>query len=309
MNYRNLGKSDIKIAPIVFGGNVFGWSADKAMSFALLDAFLEAGFNAIDTADYYPSRSCGTSEIIIGEWMKARGVRDKVVVITKCGCPMTQDKKGLHPDYMRRAIDDSLNRLQTDYVDVYMSHLADPAVPVEDTLEAHQSFIDQGKSRICAFSNYTAAQMREALEAAGNGRAQYQVLEPHYNLLDRTKYEGSVEDVCVEYGLGVIPYFSLESGFLTGKYRSKNDLKGGVRDYLVERHLADPRALKLLHAMDTVAARHDATLAQVALAWLLHRPSVTAPIASATKPAQLSDILKAPNLKLTAGDMGELDVQ
>ena len=167
MEYRNLGKSDIKVAPIVFGGNVFGWSADKAMSFALLDGFLEAGFNAIDTADFYPSRNCGMSESIIGECIHERRIRDKVVIITKCGCPVTNEKKGLHPEYMKRAIEESLMRLQTDYVDVYMSHLADPTVPIEDTLDAHQSFIDSGKSRICAFSNYTAAQMREALKAAG----------------------------------------------------------------------------------------------------------------------------------------------
>jgi len=189
-----------------------------------------------------------------------------------------------------------------------MSHLADPTVPIEATLEAHQSFIDQGKSRICGFSNYTAAQMREALQAAGNGRAQYKVLEPHYNLNDRTKYEGEVEDICVEYGLGVIPYFGLESGFLTGKYRSKEDLKGGVRDFLIRGHLENQRSLNLLHTMDRVAARHGATLAQVALSWLLHRPSVTAPIASATNLAQLLDILKAVDLKLTADDMSELDV-
>jgi aryl-alcohol dehydrogenase-like predicted oxidoreductase len=309
MEYRKLGKSDIKVAPIVFGGNVFGWTADKARSFALLDAFLEAGFNAIDVADTYPSHVwCGISENIIGAWMNDRGVRDKVVIITKCGCPVAKDKKGLHPDYMKRAIEESLRRLQTDYVDIYMSHLADPTVPIEATLEAHQSFIDQGKSRICAFSNYTAAQMQEALKAAGNGRAQYMVLEPHYNVFDRAKYEGEVEDICVAYGLGVIPYFGLESGFLTGKYRNKNDLKGGARDYLVRSHLEDPRGLKLLHAMDNVAARHDATLAQVALAWLLHRPSVTAPIASATTLAQLSDVLKAVDLKLTSEDMAELNV-
>ncbi|MGO9931072.1 MAG: aldo/keto reductase [Steroidobacteraceae bacterium] len=309
MEYRKLGKSVIGIAPIVFGGNVFGWTADKAMSFALLDAFLEAGFNAIDVADTYPSRVwCGVSEYLIGAWMNERRIRDKMVIITKCGCPVTKEKKGLQPDYMRRAIEESLNRLQTDYIDIYMSHLADPTVPIEDTLEAHQSFIDQGKSRICGFSNYTAAQMREALEAAGNGRARYQVLEPHYNLNDRAKYEGEVEDVCVEYELGVIPYFSLEAGFLTGKYRSKHDLKGGYRDYLVQGHLESPRGQKVLHAMDKVAARHDATLAQVALAWLLHRPSVTAPIASATNVAQLSDILKAVDLSLTADDMAELDV-
>lgn len=309
MLYRNLGKTDLRIAPIVFGGNVFGWSSDKAMSFALLDAFLEAGFNAIDTADMYGHRVyCGLSEEIIGEWMQSRGVREKVVIITKCGCPVSPEKKGLHPEYMKSAIEASLRRLRTDYIDVYMSHLADPAVPIEDSLEAHQSFIDQGKSRICAFSNYTAAQMREALAAAGNGRARYEVLEPHYNLLDRSKYEGEVEDICVEHNLGVVPYFSLESGFLTGKYRSKADLKGGGRDYLVRNHLDDPRAMKLLRIMDKVASRRETTLAQVALAWLLHRPSVTAPIASATNLAQLSEILKAADLHLTDEDMAELEL-
>ena len=221
---------------------------------------------------------------------------------------MTEDRKGLHPDYMRTAIEGSLRRLQTDYIDVYMSHLADPTVPIEATLAAHQRFIAQGKSRVAACSNYNPAQLREALAASGGDCARYVALEPHYNVLDRQKFEPELQAICAGAGMGVLPYYALEAGFLTGKYRSAADVAGSSREWLVNAHIADPRALALLAALDRVAARHEASVAQVSLAWLLHRPTVTAPIASATSLTQLSDILAASRLRLGELDMRELDI-
>ncbi len=230
MELRKLGETGIAIAPLVLGGNVFGWTADKAASFALLDAFLDAGFNAIDTADVYsifvPGNQGGESETVIGEWIRDRGVRERVVVITKGGLPMGEGLKGLSRDYLKRACEASLKRLQTDHVDVYMAHRADPGVPIEETLEAFQELIDEGKVRVAGASNYTAGELDEAIAAGGHGRARYGVLQPHYNLAQRGLYEGATEDLCARHGLGVIPYFSLAAGFLTGKYRSKADLAG-----------------------------------------------------------------------------------
>jgi aryl-alcohol dehydrogenase-like predicted oxidoreductase len=311
MEMRTLGTTGIETAPLVLGGNVFGWTADKAASFAILDAFLDAGFNAIDTADVYsifvPGNHGGESETVIGEWMQARGNRDKVTIITKGGLPMGENLKGLSRDYLKRACEASLRRLQTDHIDIYMSHRADPTVPIEETLEAFQELIDEGKVRFAGASNYTAAELDEALKASGIGRARYEVLQPHYNLAERSIYEGETEDLCTKQKLGVITYFSLAAGFLTGKYRSKADIEGSARAHSAGPSLND-RGFALLEALDGVAARRGATLAQVALAWLMARPSVTAPIASATSIAQLEDILKSAALKLTAQDMAELEV-
>jgi len=310
MQLRKLGKTDLKVAPLVLGGNVFGWTADKQRSFAILDAFFDAGFNAVDTADVYnryaPGLQGGESETVIGEWMKDRGLRDQVIVITKGGLPMGEGMEGLGRDYLPRACEASLQRLQTDYIDVYMSHQPDAGVPIGETLETYQKLIDAGKVRHASCSNYSAEQLAEAVAASGDGHAAYAVVEPHYNLAERGQYEGALEDLCVRHDLGVTPYFALAAGFLTGKYRSREELTGRARESTAASFFT-PRNMKLLDAVDAVAARHGATPARVALAWLMARPSVTAPIVSATSLEQLADILKSVNLTLTSQDMAELE--
>ncbi|MDR2856577.1 MAG: aldo/keto reductase [Novosphingobium sp.] len=311
MEMRKLGNTGLSTAPLVLGGNVFGWTADRETSFAILDAALEAGINAIDTADVYnrfaPGGQGGESETVIGAWMQDRGVRDRVVIITKGGLPMGEGLEGLGRDYLTRACDASLRRLQTDHIDIYMAHRADPATPVAETLEAFQTLIDAGKIGHAAASNYSAGELREALAAAGEDKARYAVLEPCYNLAERSGYEGAVEDLCVEQGIGVIPFFALAAGFLTGKYRSREDLAGKAREMTAASYFTE-RNLALLAVIDRVAARHGATPAQVSLAWLMVRPSVSAPIVSATSLAQLRDILKSIDLRLTRQDLAELDL-
>ncbi|MDP3736157.1 MAG: aldo/keto reductase [Hyphomonadaceae bacterium] len=306
MQKRKLGKSGLEIAPLVLGGNVFGWTADKPTSFAVLDAFLDAGFNAVDTADVYsswvPGHVGGESEAVIGDWMKERGNRDRVALITKVGFT-----KGLKSDYILSAVEDSLKRLMTDRIDLYFSHKPDPATPIEETLEAHQKLLDAGKIRAVGGSNYDAVGLKDALEKSGGKRARYTVLQPHYNLLVRDQYEGALENLCVREGLGVIPYFALASGFLTGKYRSEADLGKSARGGGMKKHFNE-RGLKILTALDQVSKAHNATPAQAALAWLMARPSVTAPIASATSVAQLKELAPAASLKLTAEDMKALDL-
>ena len=308
MQTRKLGTSGLEIAPLVLGGNVFGWTADREASFAVLDAFAGAGFNAVDTADVYsrwaPGHQGGESEKVLGDWMKARGNRDRIVLITKVGSEMPAGK-GLRAAYIQQACEASLKRLQTDRIDLYFSHFPDKETPIAETLEAHQRLIDQGKVRAVGASNYDAAGLKEALDAAGGGRARYSVLQPHYNLVVRDQYEGALEDLCVKEGLGVIPYFALASGFLTGKYRTEADLRKSARGGRMK-ELLQGRGQALLAAMDKVAARHNATLAQVALAWLMARPSVTAPIASATTAAQMKELTPAADIKLTAQDIKEL---
>jgi aryl-alcohol dehydrogenase-like predicted oxidoreductase len=311
MELRKLGPSGLQIAPLVLGGNVFGWTADKATSFVILDAFLDAGFNAIDTADVYsrfiPGNKGGESETILGEWMKERGNRAKVVMITKVGMDMGDGKKGLKPAYIAQAVEDSLRRLQTDYIDLYLSHAPDAETPIEDTLGAYQALIGQGKIRSAGGSNYDAAGLKAALDAGdGQTKARYSTLQPHYNLLERKSYQGALEDLCAEKGIGVIPYFALASGFLTGKYRSEADLGKSMRGGRMK-GLLNERGFAILKALDSVAGRHDATPAQIALAWLMARPSVTAPIASATSVDQVKDIVKSAEVKLTPGDIAELD--
>ena len=309
MHKRKLGNSGLEIAPLVLGGNVFGWTADKDASFAVLDAFVGAGFNAIDTADVYsrwaPGHQGGESETVIGEWMKARGNRDKVVLITKVGSKMPAGK-GLKAAYIQSACEASLKRLQTDHIDLYFSHFPDKDTPIAETLEAYERLIEQGKVRAIGGSNYDADGLTEAMEA-GDGKihGRYSVLQPHYNLLVRDQYEGALEDICVSENLGVIPYFALASGFLTGKYRTEADLKKSARGGRMK-DLLKGRGPALLAAMDVVAARHNATLAQVALAWLMARPSIAAPIASATSVAQLNELMSAVNIRLTADDIKEL---
>ncbi|HEX5078867.1 MAG TPA: aldo/keto reductase [Geminicoccaceae bacterium] len=311
MERRKLGKTGLEIGPLVFGGNVFGWTADEATSFALLDAFVAHGLNAIDTADVYSrwvdGNAGGESEAIIGRWLKQRGNRERVVLITKGGSEMGPGKKGLSRNYVMEAAEASLRRLGTDYVDLYLAHRPDPATPIEETLEALQRPVEQGKVRAVGGSNYDAAGLAAAL-AAGSapGRARYEVLQPEYNLFDRAGYEAELEPLVLKEGIGVITYYALASGFLTGKYRSEADLGksprgGGIKKYLNE------RGFRILNALDDVARRYDATPAQVALAWLIARPSVTAPIASATSVAQLDEIVGATRLSLDREAIAQLD--
>jgi aryl-alcohol dehydrogenase-like predicted oxidoreductase len=309
MEMRELGTTGLKTAPLVLGGNVFGWTVDRDTGFAILDAFLEAGFNAIDTADVYfryaPGKKGGESETMLGEWMKDRGVRDRVLLITKGGLDMDAGGKGLGRDYLPRACEASLKRLQTDHIDVYMSHRPDPDTPIAETMEAFQGLVDAGKIRVAGCSGYTPEQLTESLKVAGSGRARYEVVEPLYNLIDRSEYEGPLEKICVENKLAVTPYYGLAAGFLTGKYRSKKDLNG-ARAQSVEHYLT-PEGLGLLDRLDAVAARHGATPAQVAVAWLIAHPTITAPIASATSLDQLRGLLKAASLKLTPEDFKTLE--
>ena len=311
MQFRKLGATGIEVAPLVLGGNVFGWTADKAASFAILDAFMDAGFNAIDTADVYsifvPGHKGGESETVLGEWMKARGNRDKVVLITKGGLPMGEGLKGLSADYLARACEASLRRLQTDYIDVYFTHRADDSVPIGETLGALEALRSAGKIRATGASNYSAEQLAAALAAGEAGQGRYDSFQPHYNLAWRDEYEGAPEGLCAAHNLGVITYFSLGAGFLTGKYRSKADFEGKARGGSASMY-ANEANFALLDRIEAVAKWHNATLAQVALAWLMARPSVTAPIASATSVAQLADILKSVELKLSAEDMAALDL-
>jgi aryl-alcohol dehydrogenase-like predicted oxidoreductase len=306
MQIRKLGRSGLEIAPLVLGGNVFGWTADKRTSFAVLDAFLDAGFNAVDTADVYsnwvPGHVGGESESVIGDWMAERGNRDRVVVITKVGYD-----RGLRSAHIQKAVEASLQRLRTDFIDLYFSHKTDAATPIEETLAAHQKLLDAGKVRAVGGSNYDAVGLKAALAAADGGHARYTVLQPHYNLLVRDQYEGPLEDLCSKENLGVIPYFALASGFLTGKYRSDSDLGKSARGGGMKKNF-NPRGLGILAALDHLAAAHNATPAQVALAWLMARPSVTAPIASATSVAQVKELAPAASLKLTADDLKRLDL-
>lgn len=310
MQKRKLGRSNLEIAPLIFGGNVFGWTVDEKGSFALLDAFLDAGFNCIDTADVYsrwvPGHKGGESEAIIGNWFKARGKRSNVILATKCGLEMAPDKKGLSKAYIVRAVEASLKRLQTDYIDLYQSHRDDPETPLEETMAAHAELVKAGKVRVVGASNYSADRLKAALAASAKlGVPRYETLQPNYNLADRTEFEGALQDLCVAEGISVIPYYSLASGFLTGKYRSEADLGQKARAGGVKKHLT-PRGLGILKALDTVAAKHGATPAQVALAWLLAQPAIAAPIASATTTTQLAEILKCVELKLGADDLAAL---
>ena len=314
MQQRELGRSGLRIPPLVFGGNVLGWTADEATSFRLLDALLEAGLNAIDTADVYsawaPGHQGGESETVIGRWLQRRGGRERVVIATKVGMTMGSGDKGLSKDWITRAVEDSLKRLGTDTIDLYQAHRDDEGVPLEETLAAFAGLIAQGKVRAIGASNYTAPRLHEALRASERlGLPRYESLQPHYNLVERTTYQGELQALCRAEGLGVIPYFALAAGFLTGKYRAEADLVKSPRgERTARRYLADPRGPRVLAALDEVAARHPgATPAQVAIAWLIARPSVTAPIASATNLEQLADLVKAAQLRLDREDVEALD--
>ncbi|HTU55184.1 MAG TPA: aldo/keto reductase [Acetobacteraceae bacterium] len=310
MERRPLGHSGLSIAPIVFGGNVFGWTADEAASFALLDAFVASGFNCIDTADSYsrwvPGHKGGESEAVIGKWLKRRGKRDEVVIATKVGSDMGEGKS-LRRHYIMRACEASLERLQTDHIDLYQSHFDDEATPVTETMEAFATLIRQGKVRAVGASNIAPARLTESLAASAQyGWPRYETLQPHYNLVERADYERDFAPICLENGLGVIPYFSLAAGFLTGKYRSEADLNKSPRGQGVKKYL-DGRGHRVLAALDRVAAGVGATPAQVALAWLIARPTITAPIASATSVRQWEEMERGARLHLGADAMRLLD--
>ena len=313
MDKRSLGRSGLEIAPLVLGGNVFGWTADERRSFEVLDAFLDHGFNAIDTADTYSiwasGNKGGESETIIGNWLAANPAkRDKVVIFTKVGSDWKEPgRKGLSARWIAQAVEDSLRRLRVERIDLYFSHWPDPETSYEETLGAYETLLKAGKLRSIGASNLDAKQLGEALAVAtAKGLPRYEVLQPEYNLYDRAGFEGALQDLCVREGLGVVTYYSLASGFLSGKYRSKADLALSPRGEGVAEYL-DVRGMALLAALDEVSARHGAKPAEVALAWLMARPGVTAPIASATSRDHVESFARAASLKLTADDMALLE--
>ena len=312
MEMRQLGRSELRVAPLCLGGNVFGWTADEATSFAVLDRFVAGGLNFIDTADMYstwvPGHQGGESETIIGRWMKARGNRHRVVIATKVGMEMGAGKKGLSPAYIRSAVEDSLRRLQVETIDLYQSHIDDPDTPLADTLGAYARLIEAGKVRAIGASNYGAPRLKEALELSARDKSlpRYESLQPEYNLATRSGYEAELEPLCRENHVGVIPYYSLASGFLTGKYRSEADFAKSPRGGGMGRFLNE-RGLRILAALDAVAAEHRATPAQVALAWLIARPGLAAPIASATSVAQVDELVAATRLRLDASAVQRLN--
>jgi aryl-alcohol dehydrogenase-like predicted oxidoreductase len=310
MKKRILGKTDLNIAPIVFGGNVFGWTIDEQKSFEILNQFVESGFNFIDTADVYsrwvPGNKGGESETIIGNWLKKHNKRHDVIIATKVGADMGQGKS-LKKDYIINEVEHSLSRLQTDYIDLYFSHYDDENTPVEETLSAYETLIKAGKVRWIGASNFSADRLKESLVySTEHNLPRYEVYQPGYNLYDKEEFEQEHEKICLDYGLGVVSYYSLASGFLTGKYRSEDDLKksqrgGGVKKFLNE------RGFRILDALDKVAETHHTEPASVALAWLIYHPSITAPIASVTDLRQLKSFTDAANLKLSPEDISLLD--
>lgn len=301
--YRELGQSGLHVAPLAFGGNVFGWTADEATSFSLLDAFVDAGLNLIDTADVYsrwvPGNQGGESETVIGNWLRRSGKRDKVVIATKVGMDMGDGRKGLAPAYIRQAVEDSLRRLQIDCIDLYQSHLDDEAVPIEDVLGEYARLIEAGKVRAIGASNYTAPRLAQALTLSQeHGLPRYETLQPEYNLYSRSGYESALEPLVRDNNMGVITFFPLASGFLTGKYRKPEDAKKSVRGENICAKYLNPRGLRILDALDTVAERLNTTPAQAALAWQIARPGITAPMASATSLEQLDELVRASRLEL-----------
>lgn len=311
MEKRELGNSGIWVKPFCFGCNVFGWTADEATSFRLLDALVDRGIDLMDTADVYSAwvggNKGGESETIIGKWLKKSAKRDKVILATKVGKAMAPGKSGLSKAYIRQALEDSLKRLQTDYIDLYQSHQDDSSTPMVETMEAFTDLIKQGKVRAIGASNFTAARFSEALKISReNGLEAYQTLQPEYNLYTRAEFERDLQALCLENNIGVISYYSLASGFLTGKYRSDSDLSisqrgGGVKKYLNE------RGKRILDALDEVSKQYNASLSSIAIAWLIAQPGITAPIASATSVKQLSQTLKALELNLSTDAIELLD--
>lgn len=310
MNTRKLGRSPIETPPLVLGGNVFGWTVDDPAAFRILDAFVDAGFNCIDTADVYgkwvPGRSGGESEAMIGRWLKLRGNRSRVCIFTKVGMDMG-GRKGLARARIFQAVDESLARLHTDYIDLYQSHVDDADTPLEETLGAHANLIKQGKVRAIGASNYKADRFAAALELSKkSGLPRYESLQPDYSLVERQEYEGTLETLCVKESVGVINYWPLASGFLTGKYRSEKDLKKSPRGLGVKKYMNE-RGFRILAALDEVAKSKSATVAQVALAWCTARPGITAPIASARNVEQLNELMASANVQLDHASVALLD--
>ena len=302
MERRKLGNTGFEVVPLALGGNVFGWTADEPMSFRLLDAFVAAGFNLIDTADSYSrwvtGHKGGESETIIGRWIARRGRHDDVIIATKVGSEMGQGHKVLRKSYILQAVEASLSRLQIDCIDLYQSHWDDENTPFEEVLGAYEQLQRQGKVRAIGASNLSAARLAEALEVSKSHRLpRYETLQPHYNLYERASFEGELQALCIRENIGVITYFSLAAGFLTGKYRSEVDFAKSARGPGMKNFI-NPRGMKILDALDRVARRYDATPAQMSLAWLIAQPGVTAPIASATNLDQLTEILRATSIKL-----------
>ena len=311
MEKRQLGNSGLEVAPLAFGGNVFGWTADEPTSFALLDAFVDAGFNLIDTADVYSTwvqgHSGGESETIIGKWLKRSGKRAAVVIATKVGKEMGPNSNGLSKTYILQAVEDSLQRLQTDYIDLYQSHADDPQTPLEETLAAYDQLIRQGKVRAIGASNYSAQRLAKSLEVSEQtGYPRYESLQPLFNLYDRIDYEKELEPLCRAKGLGVISYFSLASGFLTGKYGSKADLSKSARGKFVEKYINE-RGFRIVETLKKVAQQLNLTPAQVSLAWLISQPTITAPIASATNLDQLNELIEAATIELNPSVIDQLN--
>ncbi|NNM73555.1 aldo/keto reductase [Enterovirga aerilata] len=312
MELRRLGRSPLQVPPLCFGCNIFGWTADEATSFTLLDALLDHGVNFLDTADVYsrwaPGHQGGESETIIGRWMKARGNRDRIILATKVGMDMGEGRVGLKAGYIAQAVEASLKRLQTDYIDLYQSHKDDPDTPQEETLGAYAKLIQAGKVRVIGASNFSAERLSEALRLAETENLpRYESLQPEYNLYERSIFEGPLERVCRENEIGVITFFSLAAGFLTGKYRSEADFSKSPRGARSIPRYMNERGMRILAALDEIAAAKRTEPAAVALAWLMAKPAVTAPIASATSPKQLETLIAATRLELSPDEMAKLD--
>jgi aryl-alcohol dehydrogenase-like predicted oxidoreductase len=303
MDYRTLGRSALKVSPLCFGGNVFGWTADEKTSFSLLDAWLDAGFNFVDTADVYsrwvPGHTGGESETVIGRWLKQGGRRDRVVIATKVGMDMGEGRIGLKPQRIREAVEQSLRRLQVDCIDLYQAHKDDESTPMEETLDTFAALIRAGKVRAIGASNFSAARLAQALEVSkSRGLPRYESLQPLYNLYDRAEFEAELQPLCVREQVSVINYYALASGFLTGKYRSQEDAAKSARGGMVVKKYLNERGQRILAALDAAAKATGCKPGQVAIAWLLAQPGVTAPIASATSLPQLQELAQAAQLKL-----------
>ena len=311
MEKRRLGRSVLEVAPLAFGGNVFGWTVDEATSFQLLDAFTGAGFNLIDTAEVYsnwvPGHQGGESETIVGKWLKKSGKRDQVIVATKVGGKMGPDQKGLSRAYIRSAVESSLRRLQTEVIDLYQTHYDDPATPMEETLETYAQLVQEGKVRVIGASNFNTIRLRQALQVSEQyGWPRYESLQPEYNLYNRQEFEHKLEPICIENKIGVLNYYALASGFLTGKYRLEADLNKSPRGKGIQKYLNE-RGYRILAVLDEVAAKYQTEPASIAIAWVIARRSITAAIASATSVRQLEALMQATEINLDMGDIDRLN--
>ncbi|GHO83351.1 aldo/keto reductase [Dictyobacter formicarum] len=309
---RKIGRTELQVSALCLGGNVFGWTCDEPTSFSVLDTFVEGGGNFVDTADVYSTwvagHSGGESEAILGKWLNQRKNREQMVIATKVGARMGNGEQGLTRQHIMKGVEDSLRRLQTDYIDLYQAHIDDQAVPLEETLEAFNALIKAGKVRYIGASNYTAERLTAALRVSlQQGYGRYECIQPPYHLLNRATYEGELESLCLEQEIGVITYSSLASGFLTGKYRANQDLPSSPRAQNIQKNYMNEKGFKVLDQLEFIAQAHDATMAQVALAWTIGRPGITAPIASATSVAQTQELLQSVSLRLTQDEGEALD--